>query len=182
MNCFRRFLLVSLLTLLYGCATHALLASTTILYVTSGTGSPMGTCSANRVYLQTDAAVGEWAWVCIGGTWSHSVPAPAFVTLMDGVTISWDLANAPNGTAKVTLGGNRTLNVSNLKNGATYSLYIMQDSMGSRGLALGTGCTWKISGGGSGAITPSTGANAVDVLTFAYDGTNCYGILTKNFN
>ena len=58
----------------------------------------------------------------------------ATVTLTDGATISWDTAAAP--VAKVTLGGNRTMAApTNLKDGAFYSLYIIQDATGSRTLS-----------------------------------------------
>ncbi len=66
--------------------------------------------------------------------------------------------------------------------GGNYVLEIVQDGTGSRTLALGTGCTWKVSGGGGGAITPSTAAGAIDVLAWTYDGTNCLANFNKNFN
>lgn len=107
---------------------------------------------------------------------------PGVTTLTDGVTITWALANHVNQQAKVTLGGNRTLNITGPTAVGYYTLYVIQDATGSRGLTLGTGCTWKVSGGGAGAITPSTAANAIDVLTFTYDGTNCYANFNKNFS
>lgn len=76
----------------------------------------------------------------------------------------------------------RTLNLTGLVNGGIYTLWIKQDSTGGEGLTLGTGCTWKVAGGGSGAITPSVGANAVDVLYFTYDGSSCLLNFIKNFN
>jgi hypothetical protein len=36
-------------------------------------------------------------------------------------------------------------------------------------------------GGGAGAITLSTGANAIDVLNFTFDGTNAIGNFRANF-
>ena len=106
----------------------------------------------------------------------------SWATLTDGATVTWAIASVPAANAKVTLGGNRTLNITNPVTGGSYVLVVIQDGTGSRTLTLGTGCTWKIGGGGSGTITPSTSANAVDILAFTYDGTNCYGNFAKNFN
>lgn len=106
----------------------------------------------------------------------------SFNSLTDGATITWAIGSVPYANATVTLGGNRTLNITNPLNGGQYVLRIVQDGTGSRTLALGTGCTWKVSGGGAGAITPSTAANAIDVLAFTYDGTNCYANFNKNFS
>lgn len=103
-------------------------------------------------------------------------------TQTDGATITWAIASVPFANATVTLGGNRTLNITNPVTGGNYVLRVVQDATGSRGLTLGTGCTWKVSGGGAGAITPSTAANAIDILTFYYDGTNCYANFNKNFS
>jgi hypothetical protein len=78
--------------------------------------------------------------------------------------------------------GNRTLNLTGAVNGGNYVVWFKQDGTGGEGLVLGSGCTWKVSGSGSGAVTLSTGANAIDVLAFTYDGTNCYANFAKNFN
>jgi hypothetical protein len=98
-------------------------------------------------------------------------------TLTDGVNISWNLDD--NQVASVTLAGNRTLdNPTNLKDGATYVLTVKQDATGSRTLAYGTAYKWP----GGTAPTLSTGANAVDILTFVCDGTNMYGVAQLNFS
>lgn len=106
--------------------------------------------------------------------------SPAFTTLTDGSTITWAVPEV-RANAQVTLGGNRTLAVSGLVNGGSYWLKVVQDATGSRGLALGGGCTWLVSGSGAGVITPTTAANAVDSLTWTYDGTNCLANFTKAF-
>ena len=92
-------------------------------------------------------------------------------TLSDGANISWDL-NA-NQVAKVTLGGNRTLdNPTNQKAGSTYILRIIQDATGSRTLAFGSAYDFP----GGTAPTLTAAANAVDLLTFVSDGTNMLGV------
>ncbi len=100
----------------------------------------------------------------------------SYSTLTDGATVTWAIGTVVVGNATLTFtthGGARTLNLTGLVNGGIYTLKLKQDSTGGEGLTLGTGCTWLVYGGGGGAITPSTGANNVDILTWSYDGTNC---------
>lgn len=98
-------------------------------------------------------------------------------TLTDGATITPDFTNGNVFT--VTLAGNRTLaNPTNPKDGATYCIIVKQDATGSRTLAYGTNYKWE----GGTAPTLSTGANAVDILTFVSDGTNMYGTIAQNFS
>lgn len=160
---------------------------------------PIATFSVtSNVFGTPTAAVTPYsAWPVLGGTncsapYSNGVvtvscsPPPApFSALTDGAAVTWDAGNAlaSNRTLLFTThGGNRTLNMTNLVNGGDYVLRVKQDGTGPEGLLLGTGCTWIVSGGGSGAITLSTAANAVDVLAFKYDGTSCLLNLNKNFN
>ncbi|MEI8020697.1 MAG: hypothetical protein WCH39_21015 [Schlesneria sp.] len=97
-------------------------------------------------------------------------------TLTDGSAIAWNLATQQ--VARVTLGGNRQLsNPSNLVDGGTYILIVKQDGAGSRTLTYGTQYKWA----GASPPTLSTGANAVDILTFVSDGTYLYGVAQKAF-
>jgi len=101
----------------------------------------------------------------------------ALKTLTDAATISWDVA--ANQVARVTLAGNRTLsNPTGAVAGATYLLIVKQDATGSRTLAFGT--NYKFPGGSAPAM--STTANATDVLSFVFDGTNMLGVAQKNFS
>lgn len=98
-------------------------------------------------------------------------------TLTDGANIAWDLNN--NQVTSVTLAGNRTLdNPTNMKDGGTYILRVVQDGVGSRTLSFGT--AYKFPSGT--APTLSTGTNAVDILTFVSDGTNMYGVFQGDFS
>jgi len=109
----------------------------------------------------------------------------SYSTLTDAATVTWAIGTVVVANADLTFtvhSGSRTLNLTGLVNGGIYTLWIKQDGTGGEGLTLGTGCTWKVSGGGAGAITPSVGANAVDVLYFSYDGTNCWANFVKNYN
>lgn len=142
----------------------------TVTSVASGAGLSGGPITATGT-LTTDNTV-----VCQPGS---------FATQTDGATVTWAIASAMCANAALTFtvhSGSRTLNITNPTNGGSYVLWIKQDGTGGEGLTLGTGCTWKVSGGGAGAVTPSTGASAIDVLAFTYDGTNCYANFNKTFN
>jgi len=99
-------------------------------------------------------------------------------TLSDGANISWDLSQ--NQVATVTLAGNRTLDApSNQVAGATYLLIVKQDGTGSRTLNT-SASSYKFPGGTE--PTLSTGANAVDILTFVSDGSSMFGVAQLNFS
>lgn len=120
-----------------------------------------------------------------GGSEAIAALATAFTTQTDGATVTWAIGSAwvANATLTFTVhSGSRTLNITGPLAGGNYVLKLVQDATGGEGLTLGTGCTWKVSGGGAGAITPSTGAGAVDVLAFTYDGSACLANFNKNFN
>lgn len=108
--------------------------------------------------------------------------ASTFDAQTDGATITWAIASVLNAQATVTLGGNRTLNITNPVIGGNYVFRIAQDGTGTRTLTPGTGCTWKVVGGTGGGTFPlSTAANAVDVLAFIYDGTSCLATVGKAY-
>jgi hypothetical protein len=91
-----------------------------------------------------------------------------------------------SGVVTATHSTSTTFSPTGLVKWGQYSVVILQDSTGGGvTFTLGTGGTcsaWKISGGGSGAITLTATASARDILTFTYDGTNCDGTLVPNFS
>ncbi len=122
-----------------------------------------------------------------GNTIALDTTVPAFAALTDGATVTWAIANAILANADLTFtvhSGSRTLNLTGLVSGGSYVLRLKQDATGGEGLTLGSGCTWLVAAGGAGTITPSIGANAVDVLAFTYDSstTSCYANFSRNFN
>jgi hypothetical protein len=100
------------------------------------------------------------------GTASKAVAADKLLaaaapqTLTDGATVAWDMSLGFN--AKVTLGGNRTLTVSNPVVGIDYSLAVIQDGTGSRTMTWPASFDW----GTTGAPTLTTTASKVDQLIF----------------
>ena len=82
-------------------------------------------------------------------------------TLTSGATVTPDFADSNNFT--LTLGTNVTLaNPSNLTAGQSGSIFLVQDSTGSRTLSFGT--YWDFAGGT--APTISSAANSVDRLDY----------------
>ena len=90
------------------------------------------------------------------------------------------LAGQVSQNATVTLAGNRTLAFSGVTAGMTGVLVVKQDATGSRTLILPANS--KVIGGGAGAITLSTTANAIDLLTWINDGTFTYWTYGKNYS
>jgi len=151
-------------------------------------------CSATNTFANALVVTGGALGTPSSGTLTNvtglppaGLAASSWTTLTDGATVTWAIGSVLNAQATLTFtvhSGSRTLNLTGLVNGGFYTAKIIQDSTGGEGLTLGTGCTWKVSGGGGGAVTPSAGANAIDVLSFTYDSgaTACYANFNKNFN
>lgn len=111
--------------------------------------------------------------------------ASTFDVQTDDSTVTWAIGSVLNAQATLTFtvhSGSRTLNITNPVIGGNYVLKLIQDATGGEGLILGTGCTWKVAGGGAGAVTLTNAANALDVLTFVYDGSSCLASLLVNLN
>jgi hypothetical protein len=113
-----------------------------------------------------------------GGRHQLDADIKAVQALADGATITWNIASGYNAT--VTLAGNRTLAINNATAGCYGTLKIVQDATGSRTITLPAGS--KVISGGTGAVTLTTTASAIDILTFFYDGTNFFWTVGKNFN
>jgi len=111
--------------------------------------------------------------------------ASTFDAQVDAATVTWAIASVLNAQATLlftTHGGSRTLNITGPVIGGNYVLVLTQDATGGETLVLGTGCTWKVVNAGAGAIVLTNAANAIDILTFTYDGANCYAALQTNFS
>ena len=150
----------------------------------STNNSKVSYTDASAVALNTDkvtfpeAPTDNRSYVRNGSAWVKL--NTDFTALTDGANISWN-ANDNSGkiNATVTLAGSRILdNPTNLNNGTSYNLIVKQDATGTRLLTFGTLFKWA----GGTAPTLSTSANAIDIFTFIYDGTNLYGSIVQNFS
>ena len=89
----------------------------------------------------------------------------AEATLTDGATIDWNAQSEP--VAKVTLGGNRTLNApTNSVAGQFISLLVIQDGTGSRTLTWNA--VYEFTADTAPTLTTTT--NYGDLFTFRYNG------------
>ena len=106
--------------------------------------------------------------ICIGFTQQS--------TTGDGTTtVVWTLGNK----FKFTFGAqNETFTFTAPSNPCNLVLMLIQDATGSRTVTWPATCKWV----GGTAPTLSTAANAVDVISFYYDGTNYYGVASLNFS
>lgn len=99
----------------------------------------------------------------------NSLPAeiinPSIKTNTDGVTVTFDMSVTE--THLLTLGGNRTLAVSNVRVGQKFTVRLAQDSVGGRTVTWWSTIKWS-------TPTLSTGPNKVDWFGFVCTGTNSY--------
>jgi hypothetical protein len=89
--------------------------------------------------------------------------------LTDAATINWSLTDSRFAT--VTLSGNRTVAAPTNAVVGSMILIVKQDGAGGRTLTWNSVFKWP------GGVPPvlSSAANAIDVFSFVYDGTNFYG-------
>jgi hypothetical protein len=121
----------------------------------------------NNLDVEGDAIIGDT--LDVGGVVSvDSKINITQLTLTDAATVSWNLANGSN--SKITLGGNRTLAISNVAVGDTGTILVKQGSGTTHTLTLPAGSL--VIGGAT--YTTTTTSNGVDVLGFYYDGTNYF--------
>lgn len=98
-----------------------------------------------------------------------------FQTLTDAATITWDYKRGYN--AKVTLGGDRSLSITNAVNGDYGTLFVIQDSGTQRRINFGANDKFA-----SGTYSFSSGTSSVDIFTWVYDGSEFYWNFNKSFS
>lgn len=97
----------------------------------------------------------------------------------DGATITFDLSDKTKTNIRtVTLGGNRTLALSNVSTGQVFVIRLVQDATGSRTVTWWSTIKWP----GATAPTLTTTANRTDVFGFICTGTNTYDGFYLGFN
>lgn len=149
-------------------------------------GSVQATTNTQDIYTQGNLSVGKTsntATLEVGGKVKadSTVVAPNFATLyqtLSSGTVAWN--QQLGSTATVTLTSNSTLTITNATQGMYGLLKVVQDGTGSRTLTLPAGS--KVINGGGGVALLTTTANAVDILTYFYDGTNYWWTIGNNYN
>jgi hypothetical protein len=94
-------------------------------------------------------------------------------------SITWDVSGTST-NYEATLTGNTTLTMSNVRNGDYGTLIVTQDGTGSRTLSFGGG-THKVVNGGGGAPTLTSNPNAIDILSFTYNGSTFYWTVGNDY-
>jgi hypothetical protein len=94
----------------------------------------------------------------------------AYQTATDGATVTFDLGNGGYRKHKVTLGGNRTLAISNGIVGQVFIIDLIQDATGSRTVTWFSTIKWA-----DGTVpTLTTTANKIDTFGFIVTSANNY--------
>lgn len=93
------------------------------------------------------------------------------VTIADGATVTMDLALG--NVFKVTLGGNRTLAITNPNDGSWADLYVIQDPTGGRTLSFPATIVWE--GGAAPTVSPIASSATLVQVRYDADTTNYYG-------
>ena len=133
------------------------------------------TCAAgDRLYVTKDlAGVIRVSVFKQDGTSVVAAASDATQTLSDGATVNWDMSLGNIGLWGI--GGNRILAApTNLVVGSS-ALRITQDVTGSRTVTWNAIFKWSAGA----APVLSTAGNAVDIVSFIYDGTSLYGALVS---
>jgi hypothetical protein len=146
--------------------------ATTLTGYVKGTGTNAMTASATIPVADVTGAA-----PLASPTFTGTVTAPIYAStpqaLTDGATISWNPTLGLN--ASVTLGGNRTLSFTTPPTAGAYgTLVITQDATGGRTLTLPSTANVVLGSTSTTTIALSSAGGAKDILTFYYDGTNCY--------
>ena len=151
--------------------------------ISGGPITGTGTVSCSTCVTSAAALTAHQPIVGAGSQASAALPT-TFTNLTTACSgnQTWAIASAWVANASITLTGSCILNITGLLPGGNYVLVVTQGAGGSNTLSLGSGCTWKVSNGGGGAVTPTATAGAIDVMAFTGDGTNCYVQYNTNFN
>jgi hypothetical protein len=127
-------------------------------------GSNVAAYNANAVFLNVATAFSAQQNFAAGSITSTAA------------SIAWDLATKQS--AVHTFTENTTLaNPSNMVNGGTYVLKLIQHASSPKTLAFGSAYKWP---GGSAFVVSATNS-AIDVLSFVSDGTYMFGVGQKAF-
>lgn len=106
----------------------------------------------------------------------YGASKPTLTTDTDGTTITFNMNTSDIHT--VTLGGNRTLAVSNVATGQKFIIRLLQDGTGSRIITWFSTIKWP------GGLVPTltTTANKSDTFAFICTGTNAYDGYVIGYN
>jgi hypothetical protein len=101
-----------------------------------------------------------------------------------GSTITWNVSGQST-NYEATLTTTTTLNLTNVRNGDYGTIILTQDGVGGRTISLGTingtSGTHRVVNGGGGMVILTSNANAIDILTFTYNGSSMYWTVGNDY-
>jgi len=101
-----------------------------------------------------------------------------------GTTITWNVSGLST-NYEVILNNPTTLNLTNVRNGEYGTIIVEQDATGGRTITFGTvnglAATHRVVNGGGGAPTLTSTANAIDILSFTYNGSAMYWTVGNDY-
>lgn len=101
-----------------------------------------------------------------------------------GVTINWNVSGQSSNYSS-TLTATTTLNLTNVRNGDYGTIILTQDSVGGRTINLGTvngvSISHKVANGAGGSIVLTSNPNAIDLLSFTYNGSNMFWTVGNDY-
>jgi hypothetical protein len=101
-----------------------------------------------------------------------------------GATINWNVSGQSSNYSS-TLIATTTLNLTNVRNGDYGTIILTQDSVGGRTINLGTvngvSISHKVVNGGGGSIVLTSNPNAIDLLSFTYNGSNMFWTVGNDY-
>jgi hypothetical protein len=149
------------------------LTATTLNITTLGAGT-----SVNNLGIDVNGNV-------VTGTAGGGISITPYNNIGSATTISWNVSGVST-NYEVTLTGASTLNLTNVRNGDYGTIIVKQDTAGSRTLSFGTvngsAATHKVVNGGAGVPILTSNANAMDILSFTYNGTYMFWTVGNDYN
>ena len=148
---------------------------------TTGTFKYVDGNEQNGYVLTSDVdGVGTWQASSGGG----GVTIDPYNNSGSGTTISWDVSGTST-NYEATLTGNTTLNLTNVRNGDYGTLITHQDGVGSHTLTFnninGGAGTHRVVNGGGGSPVLTSNPNAIDILSFTYNGSAMYWTVGNDY-
>ena len=154
-------------------STHAHAGTDITSGTIAGARLPAMSTTARGSVPASTTATGSQVLADNGWTSKNNVYT-AYQTLTEASPVVWNMLTGYNAT--ITLNGNRTLSITNIANGMSGCLIVKQNAGGCT-LTLPTGSKLL----GATALTFTSAAGSVDILTFTYDGTNYWWSQGANY-
>jgi hypothetical protein len=122
--------------------------------------------------------------VVTGTTGGGGLSIDPYYNSGSGSTINWNVSGQST-NYESTLTATTTLNLTDVRNGDYGTIILTQDSVGGRTISLGTingaSGTHRVANGGGGSIVLTSNANAIDILTFTYNGSTMFWTVGNDY-